>query len=136
MLANRSMPSCSVIPVLPYPDVDKAITWLCDAFGFTLRWRVASHRAQLNVEEGAVVVSEMQTGDAQSPSWVMVRVENVDSHHERATSHGAHVVQLPASHPYGERQYVVQDLAGHHWIFSETLADVNPAEWGATLGRL
>jgi uncharacterized glyoxalase superfamily protein PhnB len=37
MLANRSMPPCTVIPELAYPDVGQAIEWLCDAFGFTLR---------------------------------------------------------------------------------------------------
>lgn len=30
--ANRSMPSSTVIPVLIYPDVAKAVDWLCDAF--------------------------------------------------------------------------------------------------------
>jgi hypothetical protein len=31
---------------------------------------------------------------------------------------------------YGERQYTAQDLAGHQWTFSETLADVDPGTWG------
>lgn len=33
---------------------------------------------------------------------------------------------------YGERQYHAEDLAGHQWTFSETLADVAPEEWGGT----
>lgn len=33
---------------------------------------------------------------------------------------------------YGERQYTVEDPAGHRWTFSETLADVAPEEWGVT----
>ena len=57
-LANRSIPRCTVIPELAYPDVGNAVTWLCDAFGFTLRPRIANHRAQLNVSDGAVVVKE------------------------------------------------------------------------------
>jgi hypothetical protein len=37
---------------------------------------------------------------------------------------------------YGERQYSAEDLAGHRWTFSETLADVAPEEWGGTsVGR-
>ncbi len=28
------------------------------------------------------------------------------------------------------RQYEAEDLAGHRWTFSETLADVAPEEWG------
>ncbi len=43
------MPRCSVIPVLGYPDVAAAIDWLRDTFGFSLRLRIANHRAQLNV---------------------------------------------------------------------------------------
>ena len=53
MLVNRSMPSCTVIPVLVYEDVDDAVEWLCDTFGFTVRWRAAEHRAQLAVGGGA-----------------------------------------------------------------------------------
>jgi uncharacterized glyoxalase superfamily protein PhnB len=36
----------------------------------------------------------------------------------------------PTDFPYGERQYGAEDLAGHHWTFSETLADVAPEDWG------
>jgi hypothetical protein len=34
VLANRSMPASTVIPVLGYDDVGEAIEWLCEAFGF------------------------------------------------------------------------------------------------------
>ena len=37
MLSNRSIPRATVIPVLAYPDVNRATTWLCDAFGFSVR---------------------------------------------------------------------------------------------------
>jgi hypothetical protein len=40
MLANRSMPLSTVTPVLVYPDLAKAVDWLCDAFGFTERLRI------------------------------------------------------------------------------------------------
>jgi uncharacterized glyoxalase superfamily protein PhnB len=49
MLANRSMPSSTVIPVLGYEDVGEAVDWLCETFGFTERWRAGNHRAQLAV---------------------------------------------------------------------------------------
>jgi uncharacterized glyoxalase superfamily protein PhnB len=62
MLANRSIPRCTVIPELAYPDISKAIDWLCDSFGFTLRLRIADHRAQLNVGDGAVVLTELAEG--------------------------------------------------------------------------
>jgi uncharacterized glyoxalase superfamily protein PhnB len=38
----------------------------------------------------------------------------------------------PQDFEYGERQYEAEDLAGHRWIFSETLRDARPEEWGGT----
>jgi len=34
---------------------------------------------------------------------------------------------------YGELQYGVKDLEGHHWLFSRHARDVSPDVWGATL---
>ena len=44
---------------------------------------------------------------------VMVRIEDVDADCTRAKAFGASVVSEPTSFPYGERQYTVDDLAGH-----------------------
>jgi uncharacterized glyoxalase superfamily protein PhnB len=38
----------------------------------------------------------------------------------------------PTDFEYGERQYEAEDPAGHRWIFSETLRDTQPEEWGGT----
>lgn len=66
----------------------------------------------------------------------MVRVDEIDLHFERALASGAKVISAPADHPYGERQYTVEDFAGHVWTFSQTIADVNPEDWGGTVGEL
>jgi uncharacterized glyoxalase superfamily protein PhnB len=34
---------------------------------------------------------------------------------------------------YGERQYGVEDLDGHRWLFSQHAKDASPNEWGATI---
>ena len=130
------MPACTVIPVLAYPDVGEAVEWLCNAFGFTMRIRVANHRAQLNVGDGAVVVTKQSAIDGPLCHSIMVRVENVDRHHQNARRHGAHIVSPPADFPYGERQYSVEDFAGHHWTFSQSVADVEPEQWGGTTGTI
>jgi uncharacterized glyoxalase superfamily protein PhnB len=126
------MPRCTVIPVLAYPDVGEAIDWLRDAFGFTLRLRIANHRAQLNVGDGAIAIAEQRDRAGKDFDSVMVRVENVDSHHQRAIQHGARVLESPADYPFGERQYTVEDFAGHRWTFSQSIADVDPKDWGGT----
>jgi uncharacterized glyoxalase superfamily protein PhnB len=136
MLANRSCPRSTVIPELAYPDVGEAARWLCDAFGFTVRLMIANHRAQLNVGDkgdGAMVVTEGEGGGGHG---VMVRVEDVHAHHERARQHGARIVRPPADHPYGERQYTAEDPGGHRWTFTQSIADVDPTEWGGTPGDL
>ena len=119
------------MPVLAYPDVAEATRWLCDAFGLRLRLRIGGHRAQLLYGDGAVVATQGdEPGGGHS---LLVRVEDADAHHDRAVAHGAHVVSPPTDYPYGERQYTALDLGGHHWTFSESIADVDPADWGGIL---
>lgn len=134
MKPNRSMPAATVVPVLVYPDVRGAVAWLGAAFGFVERVRIwEGHRAQLRVGDGDVVVTQggaVAAGSGGATHSVMVRVDDVRSHCERARRHGARIVGEPADLPYGERQYTAEDPAGHHWTFSETLADVAPEEWG------
>jgi uncharacterized glyoxalase superfamily protein PhnB len=131
------MPPSTVIPVLGYVDVGEAVDWLCETFGFTERWRAGNHRAQLAVGDGAVVVTER--GDDQAPSSadhsVMVRVDDVNAHHERARESGARILHPPTDYPYGERQYTAEDLGGHHWSFSQSIADVAPEQWGGVSRR-
>jgi uncharacterized glyoxalase superfamily protein PhnB len=131
MPSNRSMPRSTVIPEFGYPDVGAAAEWLCKAFGFTVRLRIANHRIQLNVGDGAIVVVESAHASDHAHG-VMVRVDDVDSHYEHAAKNGAKMLQPPADYPYGERQYTAQDPAGHRWKFSQSIADVAPETWGGT----
>jgi len=62
----------------------------------------------------------------------MVRLDDVHAHCRRAREHGAQILMEATDLEYGERQYAVEDPAGHQWTFSETLADVAPEEWGGT----
>lgn len=135
MISNRSMPRSTVIPQLPYPDVRGAAAWLCDAFGFSVRIMIGNHRAQLNVGDGAMVVIE-QHGDAKSRASVMVRVEDVNKHHEHAKQHGAIIVRPPKGYPYGELQYSAEDFNGYVWTLSQSIADVRPEDWGGESGKL
>ena len=130
------MPASTVIPVLAYPNVRQAAAWLCDAFGFTVRVRIADHRVQLNAGDGAVVVAERQPGGGECSAWVMMRVADVDRHFDHARARGARIIREPADQPYGERQYTVEDVGGHQWTFSQSIADVAPEEWGGESGQL
>jgi uncharacterized glyoxalase superfamily protein PhnB len=139
MQRNRSIPTATVIPVLIYPEVREAVAWLTAAFGFAERLQIGeNHRSQLSVGDGAVILGDVR-GNRRPPradevtQSVMVRVEDVRAHCERARAHGARIVEEPTDHMYGERQYTAEDHAGHQWTFSQTLADVDPADWGGIL---
>lgn len=135
LLRNRSIPACSVIPVLGYPDLAAAVDWLTRAFGFRERLRIGDHRSQLTFGDGAVVATDGGGGpdSAAQGRSLLVRVPDVDAHHERARAAGAAILRPPETHPYGERQYSAEDPGGHFWTFSQSVADVDPAEWGGLL---
>jgi uncharacterized glyoxalase superfamily protein PhnB len=141
-IVNRSAPTATVVPVLIYEDVSKAIDWLCGAFGFTERLRAAGRdgrvtHAQLSVGEGAVMLGA-QGAEFRPPrsnevnQYVLVHVDDVDRHFELAKRSGARIVRPPTNMPFGERPYTAEDFAGHRWTFSESIADVAPEQWGGT----
>ena len=138
MKRNHSIPSVSVIPVLVYPDVRAAVAFLEAAFGFSERVQIGEdHRAQLAFGDGAVIVGDVRHDHrpprpGEETHQVVVRVDDARAHCEHARAHGAQILMEPTDFEYGERQYAVEDLAGHRWTFSETLEDVDPADWGGT----
>jgi uncharacterized glyoxalase superfamily protein PhnB len=141
-IVNRSAPAATVVPVLVYEDAGKAIDWLCSAFGFTERLRAVRDgrvvNAQLSVGEGAIMVGA--AGSLFRPprrdevnQYVIVHVNDVDRHFEQAKRFGARIVQVPTDMPFGERVYTAEDVEGHRWTFSQSIADVAPECWGATV---
>jgi uncharacterized glyoxalase superfamily protein PhnB len=138
---NRSAPTATVVPVLVYEDVRAAIAWLCGAFGFEERLRHGRDgrvtHAQLAIADAAVMLGA-QGGEFRAPhapevsQYVLVHVEDVDRHFERAQQFGARIRRPLSDQPFGERQYTAEDPAGHRWTFSQHVADVAPEDWGAT----
>ena len=127
-----------------YRDAARMIDWLCAAFGFELRLKVDG-------DEGRIEHSELTYGDAvlmvgserRGTRWgvdmlsplslegantqgLMLYVDDVDAHCARARGAGAHIVDEPAVHDYGEdywadRSYGALDPEGHLWWFSQRL---------------
>jgi len=140
-VVNRSAPASTVVPVLVYEDVGEAIAWLYGAFGFTERLRASGSggkitHAQLSIGDGDVMIGA-SGAEFRPPrpnevnQYVIVRVEDVDRHFDHVKQFGARIVQTPTNMPFGERVYTVEDLAGHRWTFSQSIADVAPEQWGA-----
>jgi uncharacterized glyoxalase superfamily protein PhnB len=142
MITNRSAPTATIVPILVYDDVESAIELLVTAFGFAEHLRAHGpdgkvNHAQLRFGDGSIIIGR-QGGPFRAPSpdavsqFVHVTVSDVDGHFERARAHDVRILQAPHDMPFGERQYTAQDGGGHWWTFSQHIADVAPADWGAT----
>lgn len=140
MLVSRTTGSTSVVPELVYADVGEAIDWLSESFGFTELWRIDGHRARLAFGNGVVIVADADPEYGRSAPdlgglhshAVMVKVDDVDAHHDHVRQRGAQILSPPTDYAYGERQYSVEDLAGHRWTFTQAIADLAPEDWGGT----
>jgi uncharacterized glyoxalase superfamily protein PhnB len=134
---NRSVPPPTVVPILVYPDVSAAVSFLTAAFGFVERTRIGDHhRVQMAVgDDGAVIIADVGA-DRRAPdaagvtNIVRVRVADVDDAFARARDHGAVVLEAPVDREYGERDCTLMDPAGHRWQLAEAVADVAPEEFG------
>jgi uncharacterized glyoxalase superfamily protein PhnB len=150
VLDNHSMPPGSIIPELGYRDLRAAVGWLCNVFGFRERMRIGNHRVQLLVGQASVVAYALskeetlvdeageqaslpRTGSFRLTFGLMVRVADVDAHHQFVQQRGARILQPPEDYPFGERQYTVEDMGGYRWTLTQSIADVDPAEWGGEL---
>ena len=147
MIVNRSVPANTVLPHVAYQNITSAISWLTNTFGFTEHYRYGE-------PGGAISGAQMHLGNA----WIMLKaaragwgspaqlghgtqsltvfVEDVDAHFRRAKSAGAKIVEDLNESIYGERQYGVEDLEGHHWLFSQHARDVSPDKWGARVSEI
>lgn len=131
------------VPMLSYEDVGAAVEWLCDAFGFEesgQRYsdgdgRVTHAEIELG---GALVMLGWPGPDYRSPKrhaaecerarrmydvpyvvdGVLVYVDDVDRHYERARSAGAVILREPETELYG-RLYNAADVEGHRWMFMQ-----------------
>ena len=146
MTWNRSVPTDTLLPHIVYPDVAEASAWLTKTFGFTEHYRYGEpggpvSGAQMHLGNAWIMLKRVRPGSA-TPAQLgygtqslTVFVEDVDTHFQRAKSAGARIVEDLHETVYGERQYGVEDPAGHHWLFSRHARYLSPNEWGAVLSE-
>jgi uncharacterized glyoxalase superfamily protein PhnB len=143
-LKNRSVPADILLPHVVYQNVTDAIAWLTRVFGFSEHYHYGNSGglvdgAQMYLGKAYIMVQGAHRGGATPAKSglytqsVTVFLEDVDAHYRRAKSEGAKIVEDLNETCYGERQYGVEDLDGHHWLFSQHAKDVSPDEWGATI---
>lgn len=135
------------VPMLSYENVATAVDWLGRAFGFhehgpryTDPDGTVTH-AELELD-GAIVMLGWPGPDYQSPArhvevceyarkWsavpyivdgVLVYVDDVDGHYQRAKAAGATILREPTDEPYGSL-YNAADPEGHRWMFIQVPAE-------------
>ncbi|HVD47387.1 MAG TPA: VOC family protein [Candidatus Limnocylindria bacterium] len=136
-----------VVPMIAYEDGTAAMDWLIEAFGFVEADRRISPdgaltHGELEVGDGIIMLATPMP-DYQGPKhhrencevarkWsrvpyiidgVLVQVDNVDAHCERARAAGAVILSEPETTDDG-RRYRAEDLEGHRWMFEEKSGDV------------
>lgn len=130
---------------LTYQDANKAIDWLCSAFGFEVRLKVEGEggilvHSELVFGDGIIMVADERSigekgrSHLKSPASLggagtqslMVYVDDAIAHCERARAAGAVILTEPTISDYGpdfwsDRSYECKDHEGHHWYFCERL---------------
>jgi len=136
----------SVVPYLRYSDPAAAIDWLSGVLGAreVLRMTLPDGRvgpAELRVGAGRITVGlAIETGpDRPTPTrstlsaMTLVFVDDVDAGVDRALAAGGELIDPATNQPWGLRQAIVADPAGHLWELSAHVRSVAPEKWGAEL---
>jgi uncharacterized glyoxalase superfamily protein PhnB len=128
-----------------YEDANKAIEFLCRAFGFEVLLKVDGEggrveHSELGLGGGIVMIGDPKAEKGRDwyvpPSKLggantqvmMFFVDDVDAHCARARAAGATIFMEPTTSDYGDdywsdRSYGAVDIGGHHWWFVTRVRD-------------
>ncbi|MGI8570285.1 MAG: VOC family protein [Methylocella sp.] len=120
-----------IIPLLVYEDIPAAHDFLVEAFGFEaggVERNADGHAVHAEVHAGDStiwlhrVTSAHKTASPRATdvtdAGLVVHVDDVDAHYERAKAAGAQIESAPEGRPYGQREYGARDPEGHRWWFA------------------
>jgi PhnB protein len=131
-----------VIPMLDYEDGPAALDWLARAFGFQEVTRMIGDdgllaHGEMTAGSGLIMLATA-TPDYESPkhhrehcpraeAWsavpyvidgVLVYVDDIDAHYQRAVEVGARILSS-LEDAFPGRRYRAEDLEGHRWMFMQ-----------------
>ncbi|MCZ6872328.1 MAG: VOC family protein [bacterium] len=149
MLKNPPEDMPRISPHLFYDDLDAAIDWLVNAFGFAVRVRMTDPHGdvvhgELEFADGLVLLGLAEENEVwESPNAIdghitqrlYIFVNDVDRHCECARRAGAKILYEPADQFYGDRVYECIDPEGHRWKFAQHIKDVDMKTLGIHLRR-
>ena len=142
MVQNPPANMPRITPNLFYEDVGVALDWLSKTFGFEARVSIPGEdgrimHAEMTVSDSAIMMSPAAAQEAwNTPGSIggavttslYVYVDDVDAHCARAKAAGAEIVSELEDMFWGDRTYVVRDLAGHRWTFAQAVREVSPKD--------
>lgn len=111
-------------PQLPVPDVREAQAYYRDVLGCRIAWLWQEEYGA--VYNGRTEIYFTRVEGVFAPSWNFVRVENADRALEFLRQRGARVVEEIASHPWGMREFTIEDLNGHRFRIGQSEGPVEP----------
>ncbi len=115
----------TINPVLHYADLDKAVAYLKDTFGFAEH---VVHRdpngnpmyAELELQ-GCFVGVGGKTEEGSpfdlGPAAIYVALDDPDAMHDRTSKAGAEIVMPLVDQDYGSREFAARDYEGNVWCF-------------------
>jgi uncharacterized glyoxalase superfamily protein PhnB len=124
-----------ITPYLYYHDLERALGWLAQAFGWREKMRASGSDGRPFHTELVVGTDGSLMMGSPGPEYrnpkelghvtqsLYVRVDDVDPIFWRATNAGAKVIERPTDQEYGDRRCAVEDCEGHHGFFAQPLGD-------------
>ena len=111
-------------PQLPVPDVREAQIYYRDVLGCKIAWIYQEQYGA--VYNGRTEIFFTRETGPIAPSWHFIRVENADSALADLRERGANIVEEIASHPWGMREFTIEDLNGHYFRIGHSQGAVEP----------
>ena len=129
--------SPSLAPYLFYEDIQRAVHFMQEAFGFRVVFTSPDPAGGLAHAQLAHGTGLLMLGHAGDGGLGMVKradalpalhagtyvfVDDVDAHCARARGAGIKILQEPDDRPWGDRMYCAVDPEGQFWMFAKRLA--------------
>jgi uncharacterized glyoxalase superfamily protein PhnB len=139
-MIQASSAAPSLAPYLFYEDVERAVRFMEQAFGFRVVFTSPDPagglaHAQLTHGNGLIMLGHAGGGGLDMVrradmlpalhAGTYVFVTDVDAHYQQAQQAGAKVIQEPADRFWGDRMYCAADPEGQFWMFATRLANTS-----------
>jgi uncharacterized glyoxalase superfamily protein PhnB len=111
-------------PQLPVLDVRETQAYYRDVLGFKIAWIWREEYGA--VYNGRTEIFFTRTEGPISPCWSFARVENADAVLDLYRERGATIVEEIASHPWGMREFTIEDNNGHRFRIGHSEGPVVP----------